>query len=103
MSNQQNHDHFPWSHVIGFASSIVLTLIAVWVALYSSFTTTMILWTILILALVQAGIQLFMFMHIREGDSNTQIGTMVYSAIIGVIIVGGSVWVMNAMMSGMNM
>ncbi|MYL34824.1 cytochrome aa3 quinol oxidase subunit IV [Pontibacillus yanchengensis] len=102
MSNN-SHSHFPWNHVIGFALSVALTLLAVWVALYTSLSITAIVWIIVFLAVLQAGIQLFMFMHIREGEGGTQVFTMVYSAIIGVIIVGGTIWVINAMMHSMSM
>ncbi|KGX83450.1 cytochrome aa3 quinol oxidase subunit IV [Pontibacillus marinus] len=96
-----NHNKFPWNHVLGFIFSIVLTLLAVWAALYSSLSITAIVWTIVTLALLQAAVQLFMFMHIGEGEGKAQKGTIYFSAFIAVVIVAGSIWVMNAMMHSM--
>ncbi|KGP72305.1 cytochrome aa3 quinol oxidase subunit IV [Pontibacillus yanchengensis] len=100
---QNSHSNFPWNHVIGFILSIALTLLSVWIALYTSLSITAIIWIIVSLAIIQAGIQLFMFMHIREGEGGAQVFTMVYSAIIGVIIVAGTIWVINSMMHSMSM
>lgn len=94
-STTTDHNHFPWKHIIGFASSIILTLIAMWVALYTSLSVKVILTIIVILAVIQAGIQLVMFMHMNESKSGTiQSGTMYFSAFIAVAIVAGSIWVM---------
>lgn len=42
-NNKSNAAHaeggIPWKHIVGFALSVVLTLLAVWVALYSTLTT----------------------------------------------------------------
>lgn len=100
MAGNSQHK-FPWNHVLGFLFSIVLTLFAVWAALYSSLSVTAIVWTIVTLALLQAIVQLFMFMHIGEGEGNAQKGTIYFSAFIAVVIVAGSIWVMNAMMHSM--
>ncbi|KGX88796.1 cytochrome aa3 quinol oxidase subunit IV [Pontibacillus litoralis] len=99
----ENNHNFPWKHIIGFIFSIALTLLAVWGALYTDFATNIKIWFIVFLAILQAGVQLIMFMHIREGESMTQIITMLYSAFIGIVIVGGSIWVINAMMHSHHM
>ncbi|RDI41941.1 cytochrome aa3 quinol oxidase subunit IV [Falsibacillus pallidus] len=87
---------FPWKHLIGFVFSIVLTLIALWVGLYSGFSTKMIITFIVILAILQAVIQLFMFMHVTESENGRfQTGTMLYAAFIAVAVVAGTIWVMS--------
>ncbi len=93
------YDHFPWSHVVGFAFSIILTLFAIWIAFYTDLSVSAIVWSIIGLAILQAGVQLFMFMHVREGEGQTQVATMFYSAGVGVIIVIGTIWVIRSIMS----
>ncbi|KIY22793.1 MULTISPECIES: cytochrome aa3 quinol oxidase subunit IV [Mesobacillus] len=93
-----NHSKgFPISHVIGFFMSLVLTFGAAWIALQSSLSMTAVMWIIGTLAVIQAGIQLYMFMHINE--SNDRIANninIIYSAFIAVVIVAGSIWVMTS-------
>ncbi|MBC8931927.1 cytochrome aa3 quinol oxidase subunit IV, partial [Escherichia coli] len=57
----------PWKHIVGFALSVILTLLAVWVALYSTLTTNVKVVIIFIFAFIQAALQLLMFMHMTEG------------------------------------
>ncbi|EFR95397.1 quinol oxidase subunit 4, partial [Listeria innocua FSL J1-023] len=42
-NNKSNAAHaeggIPWKHIVGFALSVILTLLAVWVAIYSTLTT----------------------------------------------------------------
>jgi cytochrome aa3-600 menaquinol oxidase subunit 4 len=53
---------------------------------------------VFLLAFIQAAIQLFMFMHISEGEHKLwQIGKMIASGLIAIIIVVGSVWVLTSM------
>ncbi|KMM36486.1 cytochrome aa3 quinol oxidase subunit IV [Guptibacillus hwajinpoensis] len=97
-NNEQtnSHSHFPWSHVVGFGLSIVLTLLALWIGFYSGFSLTTIMVIVVGLALVQATIQLLMFMHITESeDSTVQVGTILYAVFIAVAVVAGTIWVMS--------
>lgn len=94
----ENHNHFPWSHVIGFLLSIALTFLAVWLGMYTDLPLNTIIIIVFSLAFVQAAIQLFMFMHVAEGDSSIwQIGKMISAAFIALVIVVGTVWVMTSM------
>ncbi|EUJ36019.1 cytochrome aa3 quinol oxidase subunit IV [Brochothrix campestris] len=94
-TSHQSHAGFPWKHVIGFVLSIVLTLLAAYAAV-SDLSVNIILVFIFIMAFVQAGIQLFMFMHVNEEDPDyTQLGNFLFAAVIAVIIVIGSYWVME--------
>lgn len=97
-NNEQTNSHsdFPWSHVVGFGLSIVLTLLALWIGFYSGFSLTTIMVIVVGLALVQATIQLLMFMHITESeDSTVQVGTILYAVFIAVAVVAGTIWVMS--------
>ncbi|MFS0786898.1 cytochrome aa3 quinol oxidase subunit IV [Shouchella sp. 1P09AA] len=99
MANQNeasSHDHgFPWKHVVGFALSIVLTLLAVWVMSQTNLAWSIRVIIIFAFAFIQMGVQLFMFMHIGEGkDGKWQIGHTVFAIAIAVIIVVGSYFVL---------
>lgn len=88
---------FPISHVIGFFMSLVLTLGAAWIALQTSLSVKAVMWIIGTLAIVQAGIQLYMFMHINEGGNKVANNiNILYSAFLAVVIVAGSIWVMTS-------
>ncbi|WP_409275940.1 cytochrome aa3 quinol oxidase subunit IV [Neobacillus sp. SCS-31] len=95
MNHQENR--FPISHVIGFLMSLVLTLGAAWVALKTSLPPNTIMWFIGTLAFVQAAIQLFLFMHLREGeDRKANVINMAYAFFLAFVIVAGSIWVLTS-------
>jgi cytochrome aa3-600 menaquinol oxidase subunit 4 len=96
-SKTSNHNHFPWSHVIGFLFSIALTFLAVWLGLYTDLPLNTVIIMVFVLAFLQAAIQLFMFMHVSEGEGGWQIGKMISAAFIALVIVVGTVWVMTSM------
>lgn len=84
------------TQVFGFVLSLVLTFAALFVALKTSMSFNVIMWIIGILAIVQAALQLFMFMHLRDGeDSKAQTINVVYGVFIAAVTVFGSIWVMN--------
>jgi len=87
--------HFPIGHVAGFILSLALTFAAAGIALKTSLPFQTVMWIIGALALMQASIQLFMFMHVNEGEDRIpQIINIVYGLIMAFIIVAGSIWVM---------
>lgn len=96
------HHGFPWKHLIGFVLSIVLTLFALWIALETDLSMTWILIIIFGFAILQAALQLLMFMHVTENStksnltSRVQIGNILFAAFVAIVIVLGSVWVMAA-------
>ncbi|WP_053366342.1 cytochrome aa3 quinol oxidase subunit IV [Bacillus sp. FJAT-27245] len=93
----QHTNRFPISHVIGFLMSLVLTLGAAWVALKTSLPAKTIMTFIGTLAFVQAAIQLFMFMHLREGeDRRTNVINIIYAFFLAIVIVAGSIWVLTS-------
>jgi cytochrome aa3-600 menaquinol oxidase subunit IV len=72
---------FPMKQVMGFVSSLLLTVVALSVYfLDMSFTTGMIL--LLVTAFVQAGLQLVVFMHAGETKDKGSIYTNVYYGLI---------------------
>ncbi|MCP3033472.1 cytochrome aa3 quinol oxidase subunit IV [Halobacillus sp. A1] len=93
-----HNKRIPTQHVIGFALSIALTLLAAWTALGSNLSTMWIISSIMILAVIQAGIQLFMFMHVVESDSHNghvPWNMMFHGAVLAAILVAGSLFVMS--------
>jgi len=88
---------FPVSHVVGFIFSLILTFSAAGIALKTDLSFKVIMWIIGTLAVFQAGIQLFMFMHLREGeDGKTNVVNIAYGVFMAVVIVVGSIWVMSS-------
>ncbi|WP_071459789.1 cytochrome aa3 quinol oxidase subunit IV [Bacillus massilinigeriensis] len=86
---------FPISHVIGFFLSLALTFGAAFVALQAGLPANTVLWIIGSLAVIQAALQLYMFMHMNEGeDKAAQSINILYAVFIAVVIVAGSIWVM---------
>lgn len=99
--NQANSHYsgFPWKHVIGFALSIVLTLLALWVALGTNLPAIWILTIIFAFAILQAAVQLLLFMHLTETTNGiVQATTMIHSLFIFIVIVAGTVWVMMSVL-----
>jgi cytochrome aa3-600 menaquinol oxidase subunit IV len=97
MSHNTNHSGLPWTQIIGFILSIALTFLAVWFGLYTNLAYELIVAIVFVLAFIQAAIQLFMFMHVTEGEGRWQVGKMMSAAFIAIVIVAGSVWVLSNM------
>jgi cytochrome aa3-600 menaquinol oxidase subunit IV len=95
MENSTNR--FPISHIVGFLFSLLLTLSAAFVALKSELPIKTIIIVIGSFAFIQAGLQLYMFMHMNEGeDGKTQTINVLYGFFIAIVTVLGSIWVMSA-------
>jgi len=100
-NNAQTHnDHhgFPWSHLIGFTLSIVLTIIALIIVLnlHLAAVTTMVI--IVILAILQVFVQLFMFMHLTEQEKAFQITAIAFGFFVAIAVVAGSIWIVQSIM-----
>jgi cytochrome aa3-600 menaquinol oxidase subunit 4 len=92
----KNTKGFPLTHVLGFIASLVLTFAALGIALKTSLPFKTILWVIGSLAVIQAALQLYMFMHMNEGeDGKSQIINVAYGFFIAFVTVAGSIWVMS--------
>jgi len=85
---------FPKTHVIGFISSIVLTLLAMTVLVLDlSFAAKMVI--LFVTALLQASLQLFLFMHISESEDKRELYiNIAYAAFVGIVTIVGSLLVM---------
>lgn len=87
----------PVKHILGFLLSLILTVAAAWVALESNLPVRWIIAGILVMAVIQAAIQLFLFMHLTEteGVGHAPWNMMFHSAIIVGIVVAGSLFTMS--------
>jgi len=87
------------SYIIGFATSVVLTLAAFFVVVRPGFFhlesgTT--LAVILTLAIVQLIVQLLFFLHLGdESGPRWKLAVFVSTIILVLIVVVGSLWIMN--------
>ena len=81
-------------HTVGFIASIVLTLLAVFVTLYTNMTFHAKTTIIFGFAFIQAAVQLLMFMHLTEGkDGQVQSFKVIFAIIITLVTVIGTYWV----------
>ncbi|WP_432776305.1 cytochrome o ubiquinol oxidase subunit IV [Brevibacillus gelatini] len=99
MTQHQNHgDHNHGSlksYVIGFILSIVLTIIPLVLVMNQMMEKTALVITILVMAILQFVVQLFFFMHIREGEKpRYNVQTLILGLVIVFTIVAGSIWIM---------
>lgn len=86
----------PAIQIYGFIASLVLTFAALFVALKTSLSVTTIMYIIGTMAFIQAGMQLFMFMHLKDGEEDgAKAVNMYYAIFIALVIVFGSMWVMS--------
>ena len=101
MKQHENHgDHHNHgslkSYVIGFILSIVLTIIPLVLVMNQMMSKTATLITIMVMAVLQFVIQLFFFMHIREGEKpRYNVQTLILGLVIVLTIVLGSIWIMT--------
>ncbi|GAA0500869.1 hypothetical protein GCM10008986_30280 [Salinibacillus aidingensis] len=81
---------FPRKHVMGFAGSLILTIVALLVYFYDvSFTVGLTI--LLITAFAQAALQLVVFMHAGESKDKGAIYTNIYyGLIIALVTIFGS-------------
>lgn len=84
------------SYIIGFALSIILTIIPLVTVMNHMLGKTGTLVLILLMAVLQFGVQLFFFMHVKEGkNARWNIMALLFGLVILVTIVGGSIWIMT--------
>jgi cytochrome o ubiquinol oxidase subunit IV len=84
------------SYVLGFFLSIVLTLGAYFLVVERLFTAESAVYAIIGLGIVQALIQLVLFLHLgRESRPRWNMLVFLFMVMVIVIIVGGSLWIMD--------
>lgn len=88
-----NRSHKP--QFIGFVTSLLLTLAAYRIVTHHEVTGSLLTATIIVLAIFQVLLQLFFFLHLgMEEKPQWGLITFLFTALVLVIIVGGSMWIM---------
>jgi cytochrome aa3 quinol oxidase subunit IV len=87
---------FPWSHVIGYIGSIVLTVLALWFTVKAPISQGSLITILLALAVLQILIQFIFFMHITEkrGPAYHSIA-IALGFLFTFAVIAGSIWVMT--------
>lgn len=84
------------SYLIGFALSIVLTLIPFLLVMHGTLPKATILLLISVAALVQILVQLVIFLHLDTSSSQRwNLLAFALTALITLLLVGGSLWIMH--------
>lgn len=87
--------HFPTAQVAGYALSLALTFVSFGLVWYRLMPISTLVTVVLILAFIQAGIQLGVFMHLREGRGTTwHLPVLGLGLFVALGIVGFSIWIM---------
>ncbi len=83
------------SYMIGFILSIILTGIPFWMVMDGGASKATILGVVLVCAVVQVLVHLVYFLHLdSKSEGGWNLVAMVFAAIIILIIVVGSLWIM---------
>jgi len=84
------------SYVTGFLLSIVLTVIPIAAVVAGGLGKAAVLTVLLASAVLQFVVQLFFFMHLREGeDKRWNMTALLLGVVILLLIVVGSIWIMT--------
>lgn len=84
------------SYIIGFALSIILTLAAFLAVSEKLLSGSQLVYTIMALALIQATIQLYLFLHLgEESKPYWNLYTFLAMTIILIIVFTGTLWIMS--------
>ncbi|MCM3567646.1 cytochrome o ubiquinol/quinol oxidase subunit IV [Neobacillus mesonae] len=93
-----NHEHTAnmKAYTTGFALSIILTIIPIILVLNHLLSKTALVVSILLAAVLQFVVQLFFFMHIRDGEGpRYNVMALILGIIFVVTIVAGAIWIMS--------
>lgn len=100
-THPDSHDHHDGAHgslksyLIGFALSIVLTIIPLAVVLGGLLTNSAAVAVVLITAILQFVVQMVFFMHLKdEKQPRYNLMALLLALVIVVTVVAGSIWIM---------
>ncbi|OPA74050.1 cytochrome aa3 quinol oxidase subunit IV [Paenibacillus selenitireducens] len=86
---------FPIKHVMGYLFSLVLSVVALAVIFFDlSFSAAMVI--LLVCAILQASLQLFLFMHVSEAadTKKTLYLNIAYAVFVGLVTIFGTLFTM---------
>lgn len=91
-----HHEHGVGVPLVGFILSIVLTLIALWAVMNKVMSNAGLVSLIMVLAVVQIGIQLFFFMHVTESKGKPwHVWLLGLGFVMTAAVAAGSIWIMT--------
>jgi cytochrome o ubiquinol oxidase operon protein cyoD len=82
------------SYVIGFISSLFLTIASFLLVLIKPFSAQTLTYSIVALAIIQAMIQLKFFLHLGQEDKRWESMIFYFMVLILLVIAVGSLWIM---------
>lgn len=86
------------SYVAGFALSVTLTLVAYFVTVNHVLSGYALIIVLLELAILQFTVQLFLFLHFgKERSPRWKLLTLVMAIVVVLIVVLGSLWIMQSL------
>jgi cytochrome o ubiquinol oxidase operon protein cyoD len=84
-----------FAYILGFMLSIALTLAAYFIVLYAFFSPSTRVITILALGVIQAYVQLTLFLHLgNDPESKWHTLSFICMATVLLILITGSLWIM---------
>ncbi|KUO95957.1 cytochrome aa3 quinol oxidase subunit IV [Ferroacidibacillus organovorans] len=103
-SHHDGHEHtavsthregFPWKDIIGLVLSLALTFASLHIVLTHALPLGELITAIVVLAVFQLFVQLFLFMHLTEKTgTRSNIGALAFGLFVAFTIVAGSIWIM---------
>ncbi len=91
-------------YVIGYGGSLLLTLVVFVIAYHFGIETPSVYMTIGLLGLAQLVVQLIYFLHIdRRRSSREDLDLVLFSTLVLLIIIGGTVWILGNLAMRMHM
>jgi cytochrome o ubiquinol oxidase operon protein cyoD len=82
-------------YMIGFVLSVILTAIPFGMVMHQGFAKETILAAILVMAVVQVLVHVYYFLHLDSSiEERWNVSAFVFTILITVIVVAGSVWIM---------
>lgn len=83
-------------YIIGFAGSLLLTALSFYLTITHHLSNQFLIYTLIGLATIQAMIQLIFFLHVgQEAKPRWDIVGLCFMILVLLIIVIGSIWIMN--------
>jgi cytochrome o ubiquinol oxidase operon protein cyoD len=101
--DDDGHDHGTYrSYLTGFVISAVLTIIPFAMVMMGDFSSTLTIAVIMSFAVVQIVVQMIYFLHLHpKSEGGWNLLAFLFTAIILVIVISGSLWVMHHLDSNM--
>ena len=85
-------------YLIGFGLSVVLTAVPFWLVMTGALSTQATALTIMALAAVQVVVHMVFFLHMnRRAEGGWSMMALIFTAVVVVIALSGSLWVMYHM------